>query len=259
MDGYSLTEKMRKARRSCRFTAVEQALFYELVAICNGENWATVFDCSNVELCYALDINKNTLIRARESLINAGLIYYQSGKSRRDVSRYSLIKQFDKTIPRTGLNFKPDTGTVIGTDTGTVIGTDSRHLYICKTETESKSKTESKVIPPIPPEGELSEIEKVFDDFRKIYPGRKRGLTTEFNDFKKKHKDYKVVVNFLRPAIEKQIAWRTEKKNRGEFAPEYANLSTWLNQRRWEIELNDTSSPNNQGKSMSEIFRSISK
>ena len=35
MDGYSLTEKMRKARRRNRLTATEQALFYELVAVCN--------------------------------------------------------------------------------------------------------------------------------------------------------------------------------------------------------------------------------
>ena len=44
IDGYTLTEKMRKARRRFRFTATEQALFYELVAICNGEDWRDVFD-----------------------------------------------------------------------------------------------------------------------------------------------------------------------------------------------------------------------
>ena len=74
IDGYTLTEKMRKARRRFRFTATEQALFYELVAICNGEDWRDVFDCSNIELCFALNVNEKTLIKARESLINAGFV-----------------------------------------------------------------------------------------------------------------------------------------------------------------------------------------
>ncbi|GHT45624.1 hypothetical protein AGMMS49965_22700 [Bacteroidia bacterium] len=137
MDGYSLAEKMRKARRRERFTAVEQALFYELVAVCNEENWSDVFDCSNVELCFVLEISKNTLVRAREKLISSGMIFYKSGKSRREVSSYSFIPF--KTGVKTGSKFDPDTGTVAGTDTGTVAGTDAGHLYIGKTETKSLS------------------------------------------------------------------------------------------------------------------------
>ena len=101
IDGYTLTEKMRKARRRFRFTATEQALFYELVAICHGEDWRDVFDCSNIELCFALNVNEKTLIKARESLINAGLIYYKSGKSRRVVSSYSFVKEFKTTVMTT--------------------------------------------------------------------------------------------------------------------------------------------------------------
>ena len=101
IDGYTLTEKMRKARRRFRFTATEQALFYELVAICNGEDWRDVFDCSNIELCFALNVNERTLVKARESLINAGLIYYKSGKSRRVVSSYSFVKEFKTTVMTT--------------------------------------------------------------------------------------------------------------------------------------------------------------
>lgn len=98
MDGYTLTEKMRKARRSFRFTAVEQALFYELVAICNGEDWRDIFDCSNIELCCALSISEKTLVKARETLINAGLFYYKSGKSKRAVCSYSFIKPLRTTV-----------------------------------------------------------------------------------------------------------------------------------------------------------------
>ncbi len=101
IDGYTLTEKMRKARRRFRFTATEQALFYELVAICNGEDWRDVFDCSNIELCFALNVNEKTLIKARESLINAGLIYYKSGKNKRIISSYSFVKEFKTTVTTT--------------------------------------------------------------------------------------------------------------------------------------------------------------
>jgi len=104
IDGYTLTEKMRKARRRFRFTATEQALFYELVAICNGEDWRDVFNCSNIELCFALNVNEKTLIKARESLINAGLIYYKSGKNKRIISSYSFVKEFKTTVTTT-VNF----------------------------------------------------------------------------------------------------------------------------------------------------------
>ena len=102
MDGYSLTEKMRKARRRNRLTATEQALFYELVAVCNSEGWEDVFSCSNIELCFSLNIDEKTLVRARLSLINAGLIYYKSGKSKRSVGSYSFSRKFKDEPPGKG-------------------------------------------------------------------------------------------------------------------------------------------------------------
>lgn len=89
-----------------------------------------------------------------------------------------------------------------------------------------------------PPEKtEKNAIKDEFELFRKRYPGTKRGLDTEFENFKKKHKDYKEVVSLLAPALEALITWREQKKMVGQFVPEYANLSTWINQRRWEVEL----------------------
>jgi hypothetical protein len=79
-------------------------------------------------------------------------------------------------------------------------------------------------------------IKNVFDEFRKKYPGIKRGLDTEFDNFKKKHKDWKLVVKILLQKIEKQIEDRHNKKARKEFVPEWKNLQTWINQRCWEEE-----------------------
>lgn len=95
-----MTEKMRKARRRNRLTATEQALFYELVAVCNSEGWEDVFSCSNIELCFSLNIDEKTLIRARLSLINAGLVYYKSGKGKRSVGSYSFCRKFKDDPPK---------------------------------------------------------------------------------------------------------------------------------------------------------------
>ena len=80
------------------------------------------------------------------------------------------------------------------------------------------------------------ELEKLFDEFRKAYPTQKRGLQTEFANFKKKHKDWKEVLPLLLPAIQAEIAWHEEKRRKREFCPQYKNFQTWINQRCWEQE-----------------------
>ena len=81
-----------------------------------------------------------------------------------------------------------------------------------------------------------SKIEEEFESFRKAYPGNKGGHKIEFENFKKKHSDYQTAVHLLSPALDKLKDWREQKKQSGQFVPEYANLSTWINQRRWEVE-----------------------
>jgi len=77
----------------------------------------------------------------------------------------------------------------------------------------------------------------LFDNFRKKYPGTKRGLETEFENFLKKHKDWESVLNLLLPAVDKQIKLREIKKDKNLFIPEWKNLQTWINQRCWEEEV----------------------
>ena len=76
----------------------------------------------------------------------------------------------------------------------------------------------------------------VFDNFRKLYPGTKRGNETEFENFKKKHKDWNKVLPKLKDSISMQISDREEKLNKKQFVPEWKNLQTWINQRCWEQE-----------------------
>ena len=76
-----------------------------------------------------------------------------------------------------------------------------------------------------------------FEIFRKRYPGTKRGLDTEFNEFVKKYNGHVTeIVPLLLPALENLMRWREQAAKRGEFVPSFANLKTWINQRRWETE-----------------------
>lgn len=78
----------------------------------------------------------------------------------------------------------------------------------------------------------------VFDNFRKLYPGTKRGNQTEFENFKKKHKDWNNVLPKLKDSLLIQISEREEKLKKKQFVPEWKNLQTWINQRCWEQETN---------------------
>lgn len=78
---------------------------------------------------------------------------------------------------------------------------------------------------------------EMFESFRKIYRGRKRGLETEFANFKKKHKDWDSVVKILFRTYNQQCALADELKAKGEFVPVPKNLQTYINQRCWEEEI----------------------
>ncbi len=90
MDFYKLSSKLRKARRQHSLSAGAQALFYELIAICNEERWPDVFKCPNGELSSAISCAEKTLILYRDELAASGLIQFQSGKSKRQPCNYSL-------------------------------------------------------------------------------------------------------------------------------------------------------------------------
>jgi len=82
----------------------------------------------------------------------------------------------------------------------------------------------------------MSELENEFERFRKMYEGGKRGFKTEWENFKKKHKDYKDVVPKLVQAYENLVLHRKELESRKEFVPQFKNLQTYLNGRFWEEE-----------------------
>jgi hypothetical protein len=74
----------------------------------------------------------------------------------------------------------------------------------------------------------------VFDEARKLYPGDKVGNETEFLNFQAKNKsDWKEKLPLLKPAIERQIQWREDKKE--DFYPRWKGFSVWINASYWEF------------------------
>ena len=82
------------------------------------------------------------------------------------------------------------------------------------------------------------EYKKVFDEFRKNYPGTKRGNDIEFTNFIKKHKDWREVLPNLLKRLNYQKEARQVRRENKLFVPEWKNLQTWINQRCWEELIN---------------------
>ena len=72
---------------------------------------------------------------------------------------------------------------------------------------------------------------EIFDSFRKRYSGKKRGNDTEFNNFIKKHKDWRNIL----PLLEQHPLIFDVEDNK--YIP---HLSKWINNREWELESETT-------------------
>ncbi len=82
-------------------------------------------------------------------------------------------------------------------------------------------------------EDNKSKDDVFFETFRIAYPGTKRGLKTEFDNFKR-HKDWREILPKLSETLTAQKKSREIKSGRSEFVPAWKNLKTWINQRCWE-------------------------
>lgn len=83
------------------------------------------------------------------------------------------------------------------------------------------------------------ELKNQFDEFRKKYPGTKRGLETEYTPFKKKYRNYKELIPILLTSLQTQIDEREKIGKSGAFVPFWKNLKTYLNQQGWEERLSE--------------------
>ena len=98
MNSYQLISKLRKVRDDTYLTTAAQALYHELVAICNDMKWKDVFFVRSNILCGNLDMSDNTLRKSRECLSNAGLIHFRSRKDKRIGCYYSFMKSISDDL-----------------------------------------------------------------------------------------------------------------------------------------------------------------
>lgn len=87
------------------------------------------------------------------------------------------------------------------------------------------------------------ELKEKFSSFVNLYrqlTGKHtRGVDTEFEAFRKRHKDWKEVIPLLSDAIQKETNARNLAKSKGEFFAEPKMLETYLGKKRaWEMYTN---------------------
>ncbi len=121
---------------------------------------------------------------------------------------------------------------------------DKCNLQICQLQltnlsVDNKEEDNStKDIPPYtPPQGESErELVRMFDRFRQSYRGTRRGLETELDNLKRKHRNWRDIVPMLLPLYEAQCRAKDALRAAGQFVPQEKNLKTYLNQNGWEEE-----------------------
>lgn len=91
MNSYQLISKLRKVRADTYLTAIDQALYHELVSICNDKGWKEVFEARSSVLCASLNIWDKTLRKSRKILADAGLISFESCRDKRVGCYYSFL------------------------------------------------------------------------------------------------------------------------------------------------------------------------
>lgn len=91
MNSYQLISKIRKVRNDTYLTAIDQALYHELISICNEKGWKEVFEARSSVLCTSLNIWDKTLRKSRKILADAGLISFESCRDKRVGCYYSFL------------------------------------------------------------------------------------------------------------------------------------------------------------------------
>lgn len=122
MNSYQLISKLRKIRNDTYLTAIDQALYYELISICNEKGWKEVFEARSSVLCTSLNIWDKTLRKSRKILADAGLISFESCRDKRVGCYYSFQTNLSNDIKSSVIS------SANGTDENTGENTDDNKI-----------------------------------------------------------------------------------------------------------------------------------
>lgn len=124
MNGYQLIARLRYKRQTCYMGTGEQALYHELVAICNEKRWQEKFEVLNQTLCANLHISEKTLIRCRKVLAETGLISFEVTKDKRKGVVYTFIAEEKNGSPDVNCVTESHQSMKVSTCTSTFVSTD---------------------------------------------------------------------------------------------------------------------------------------
>lgn len=80
------------------------------------------------------------------------------------------------------------------------------------------------------------EAKEKFEEARKAYPGTKRGLDVEWDNFRRKNKRTAEIVPLLLPAIRLEERFKSECARVRAHVPPWKNFATWINNSCWTQE-----------------------
>ena len=242
------------------------ALWGALMHVNNKANWVKSFEVAISTLEFKTGFRRSELFEARNILTQKGRIQWKQRGGNLSAT-YNIIpfcvRITDASADASADAIQDASADANPTQTGTINKLNQTKLNQTKLNSFSKEKIkkenfEKSEKPPTDPQkkekkettggGGENDDTKVcngiiitderFEEFRKAYCGTKGGFQSEFDNFKKKHKDWKRVIPLLLPALQNEQRWRQMAKENGQWLPEQAHLKTWINQRRWEQEFN---------------------
>lgn len=213
-----------------------QLMYFKLLNVFNRAGWPETVQVDNLRLRMMLDGQaETTVIRARDKLVEAGLLRYVKGK-KGIPNRYSLTDLYFQ-------NASVFASTNASINASISASTSASHI---------KTKTKKKTYPPKSPQGEPGESLEVetasgaaqavdhsrtpdpqalFDRFWHTYP-RRVGKGAARKAWEKLSPDQPLVDAIL-AAVERDKATDQWQRENGRYIPHPA---TWLNQQRWEDE-----------------------
>lgn len=119
-----------------------------------------------------------------------------------------------------------------------------------ESEVTPEVKPEAKPEPEIKPEVETKpeapvkqSPEYAFEEFRRLYPGSKRGARVEFEYFKSTVPEWRTVLPLLLSAAQRLIDWTLAARAAGQFAPGYKSLREWIRLECWTEEFPEITGP----------------
>lgn len=165
MNSYQLIFKLIKVRADTYLTPADQALFHELVALCNEQRWKEVFSVRSNVLCGNLNMSDNTLRKSRKALADANLLFFESSKDKRIGCFYSFVQKLSNDVAA------PAISSELSSAISSAIFEDDTQItpiiYTIKT-INKESHTHTREAPP--PEKHCSSLEKTRPSFEKPQP-----------------------------------------------------------------------------------------